>query len=409
MGVVVADLSHDRIRDHVGSRKVCVGECILVHMRVLCCVGLCGYTLLYAQGVVSPRPIRWSFYMSCNVVFVYHGTHTSRYSLTSSLSLPYLSRVCLPPIVMLIIGDTRLPKELVLKDIIDEASMKIAVDDFIKSDVHIVKSADKSICVLQSESVSVPYTAGICVGSDHATTCVMVIVKNGIACNVLHFDEDTAENEEYYGRSLKSMTRRNKDTKVETGGVRELFIIGGYDDHGTSEDIVNKILSWFHQNEKEFTLKLICTLGHNTNTEEINGTSVKTPKITCVCVTPEDRVVHRAIFQDHGPMYVERSCRVITRGLPGNLFDAKNGQFLVEPWKFVLEEPTLKGYKYLLTLDDTDLLDSISTSPDAEGPSFVEQARLSLSYLCTHPDTDSMFGEHADPITFSWNQDGGWK
>jgi hypothetical protein len=54
--------------------------------------------------------------------------------------------------------------------------------------------------------------------------------------------------------------------------------VGGYDDErGTSAEIVQSLLSWFHAQRERFTLSLACLLGHNTRIADLSGRQVLLP------------------------------------------------------------------------------------------------------------------------------------
>ncbi|KAJ1489536.1 protein N-terminal asparagine amidohydrolase [Baffinella frigidus] len=299
---------------------------------------------------------------------------------------------------MLFIGANALvPGEVDVDAVLRNPHVESSALAFAKAPLHVVPREQKSICVLQSEAATVPWTAEVCLGSQDATTCVIAIIVCQLGCTVLHFDEGTMEETDYLERALR----------MADGGA-DLFLVGGYnDERGTSAEIVQSLLSWFHEQKQRFTLSLACLLSHNTRITDISGRQVPLPVVSGVCITAGERAVRPARFEDRGPMIRERSCRCMASGgTTADLFDAAACEFTVEPWVFSLEARMRKVFFSMSCLGDAALLAQASTSPDAEGPDFPEEMRLTLRLLSEKPETDALFpSAGGKALRFAW--DGG--
>lgn len=91
---------------------------------------------------------------------------------------------------MLFIGANALvPGEVDVDAVLRNPHVESSALAFAKAPLHVVPREQKSICVLQSEAATVPWTAEVCLGSQDATTCVIAIIVCQLGCTVLHFDE----------------------------------------------------------------------------------------------------------------------------------------------------------------------------------------------------------------------------
>lgn len=119
----------------------------------------------------------------------------------------------------------------------------------------------RSICVLQSESCTVPWSHGGVVGSQDATTCVIVFVLCGYGVTVLHFDEGTSASNEYLSKTLTGIQPSEKDV--------QLHMIGGYDDEkDTGQVVLENLLSFF--NSQPICFNLVTSAVGKLNTKVVD-------------------------------------------------------------------------------------------------------------------------------------------
>lgn len=188
--------------------------------------------------------------------------------------------------------------------------------------------------------------------------------------------------------------------------------VGGYDDErGTSREIVESLLSWFHRQDTGFTLALACLLEHNTRVEERAGHQARVPRVSGVCVTPSERALRPAAFEQGGPLLLERNCRCMSgSSAVTDVYDAATRQFTVAPWPFKLERRSQALFRALSCLPDEELLEQCSTSPLAEHPAFADEMRRTLRLLCERPSASELFPGAAagSALRFAWDG-AGWR
>jgi hypothetical protein len=148
-----------------------------------------------------------------------------------------------------------------------------------------------SVCVLQSESCTVPWSHGGFVGSQDATTCVIVFVLCGYGVTVLHFDEDTSTNEEYLKRSLVGIEPSEEGL--------QLHLVGGYDDEKEiGRQVVENLLSFFHFIDLRLNLGTATVGNVNTRVVDRGTFKHKAPIFHGACVDLSDRQLRPATFAD---------------------------------------------------------------------------------------------------------------
>jgi hypothetical protein len=153
-----------------------------------------------------------------------------------------------------------------------------------------------SVCVLQSESCTIPWSHGGVVGSQDATTCVIVFVLCGYGVTVLHFDEDTSISEEYLKRSLVGIA------PSEDG--LQLHLVGGYDDEKeTGRQVVENLLSFFHCSAFRFNLGTATVGSVNTRIVDRGTLKHKAPIFHGACIDLGDRQLRPCTFADRSPSH----------------------------------------------------------------------------------------------------------
>lgn len=137
-----------------------------------------------------------------------------------------------------------------------------------------------------------PWSHGGVIGSQDATTCVIVFVLCGYGVTVLHFDEGTSASQDYLTKSLVGIKPSEPDV--------QLHMVGGYDDErNTSQEILENLLSFFHSHSIRFSL-VTATVG-KLNTKVVDdGLNRKhnAPVFHGACINLADKRVCPATFMD---------------------------------------------------------------------------------------------------------------
>mmetsp|Transcript_31844 Transcript_31844/g.49793 ORF Transcript_31844/g.49793 Transcript_31844/m.49793 type:complete len:145 (+) Transcript_31844:132-566(+) len=116
-----------------------------------------------------------------------------------------------------------------------------------------------------------------------------------------------------------------------------------------------------------------------------------------------------AIFEYKGPMLSIREARCMSGNREyGDLFRAESHCICVQPWEYELDARTVAVFKHFMKMDDRALLSFTSTSPLAEGPSFVTNMRSILDLLTKYPRSKELFPDKRAEFRFGWKETQGW-
>ncbi|XP_024522853.1 protein N-terminal asparagine amidohydrolase [Selaginella moellendorffii] len=227
-------------------------------------------------------------------------------------------------------------------------------------------STPRFVCVLQKEfATAIPALVDF-VGTDDATTCVGVQIRTVrmLQVGVLRF----------YGTLLASVPR-------------------------TCRGVASSAY--------KLEIRTLCILRHNTVTSDggypcpaVRGFAIETKSGRCFPASfsadarGPDEII-RALLMLAGPATRLR--------LP---YDTESDTFSIKPFQWS------RGWKMLaaqsLALSDAELLQTRSTSPHAESPSFVTSIRRMDTYIYNHPDWEHAFPNREsrrlvrDPGTGRW-------
>ncbi|XP_028799693.1 protein N-terminal asparagine amidohydrolase [Neltuma alba] len=283
----------------------------------------------------------------------------------------------------------------------------------------------KWVYVFQSEYATVDPAFVNYVGTDEATTCVGLVIRNrsnGMT-SLAHMDSP-----EIVDTGLSQMLSLLVDDNMETGF--EVHLIGGFEDvspkhangrteseshsdlEGYSFPLCTKIVQALCTREETFHLQTLCVLGHNTRRDSdgntfpiFNGFAVETMTGRVIPASFDrtsrcpDEIVRRirvtASFEDPS-----RNGKLL------ETYDTKTDRFIIAPCRW-----TLRQYHIASTLihhSDSEILSMCSTSPDAEGPDFVDSLRRKWNYLIEHPSWTETF-PRKQPRIFERTADGSWR
>ncbi|XVF24860.1 hypothetical protein REPUB_Repub13aG0163800 [Reevesia pubescens] len=285
----------------------------------------------------------------------------------------------------------------------------------------------KYVYLFQREYATVDPALVHYVGTDQATTCVGLVIrnrKNGMT-SVAHMDSPKVVDIGFI-QMLSLVVDHNSDADLD------VHLVGGFEDvlpnhakgssifeengrlDGYSFPLCRKIVETMQKRRENFHVQTLCVLGHNTkkdfqgNTYPIfNGFLVELSSGSLIPASFDrtsrcpDEIVRRlrvsASYEDpcwHGKLL--------------DTYDTKTDQFVIAPcsWTICLVQIVLS----LQSLSDSEILATCSTSPSAEGPDFVDNERRLWNYLIKHPDWKTTFPMR-EPRVFVRTYEGqrGWK
>ncbi|KAK2367832.1 protein N-terminal asparagine amidohydrolase family protein [Trifolium repens] len=263
------------------------------------------------------------------------------------------------------------------------------------------------------------------VGTDEATTCVGVVIrnpKNGMT-SVSYMDSP-----KIVETGLSQMLSLLVDGSLET--EFDVHLIGGFEEvspqhdngsdrsesdadmDGYSLPLCSKIVHTLWSREEKFHIRTTCVLGHNTKRDSEGNTC---PIFNGLVVETATGTVIPACFDRSSrcPDEIVRRIRVSASyedtSWNGKLlatYDTATDCFKIAPCSW-----TRRQYQIALSLQhysDSEILSICSTSPTAEGPDFVDNLRRQWNYLIEHPHWTETF-PRKQPRIFTRSADGRWK
>lgn len=217
------------------------------------------------------------------------------------------------------------------------------------------------------------------IGSDDATTCIIVVVRHSGsgAVALAHLDGNGS------AEAASAMVLRVQQLAMGyPEGRLELQLVGGFTDaRRISEDLFANIMLSFHRLDVEIDLTLACCCELNT---ALGGGS-PAPLVMGVGVDIRGGDLFPATFPDKGPGLPLRGARTIAGGVHSSqvidIYDNTVGMLRIGPFNY---DP-LRGVDLWLEQPDEFILRHLSTSPSAEPPHFVMQIRATLKFIQEHP------------------------
>ncbi|XP_053606304.1 protein N-terminal asparagine amidohydrolase [Plodia interpunctella] len=217
------------------------------------------------------------------------------------------------------------------------------------------------------------------IGSDDATSCIIVIVRHSGsgAVALAHLDgSGTAE-------AASTMVSRVQQLAVGyPEGRLELQLVGGFTDpHRYSDELFASIMLSFHRLSVEIDLTLACCCELNTALEG----GAASPLTAGAALDVRSGELFPAAFPDKGPELALRGARMITGGPHSaqvlDIYDNAVGMLRIGPFNY---DP-LRGVDLWLEQSDDFILQHLSTTPNVEPPHFVHNIRLTLKFIQQHP------------------------
>lgn len=280
-----------------------------------------------------------------------------------------------------------------LASVLSSPILRKANEDFLSGRLLEVPRSLKNIYVLQGEQAFVDFHKGgvAYIGSDEATTCVIVVVicRKANKAWAAHYDQGSSRGDLSFKRFANCF--------VEP----ELYLVGGYaEPSNAGRDVCIHVLKMFHeQMSQTFALQLACI--YNANVDEHGAPRSRQLAVHCdsgkaICATFGDRgpSVSRRLAYNHcykGPFLL-------------SIFDSTTDTYRLPG--FVSKMPTQRIFDYseLLLLPGDELLQCYSTSPSHESDRFVPDMRALFEWLIDAQDMPDPKEEH-----YRWCSEAGWQ
>ncbi|KAG8391319.1 hypothetical protein BUALT_Bualt01G0175500 [Buddleja alternifolia] len=281
----------------------------------------------------------------------------------------------------------------------------------------------KLVYIFQREFATVDPALVDLVGTDEATTCVGIAIRNCKSgmISMAHMDFPNVVD---VGLSQMLSLVADKDSD----DLLDVHLIGGFDDissqhsyldiksthaklEGYSYPLCAKIIDTLRNRSEKFQIRTLHVLGHNTKWDSdgiaypiFHGFVVETSTGSIIPASFDgtsrcpDEVVRRirvtAAFED--PNWTGRLL---------DTYNTKTDHFVIAPCTWTIRQKHTA--LMLQNLSDTEILLSCSSSPSAEGPDFVDNERRKWDYLIRHPDWRETFHSKQARV-FQRAADGTW-
>lgn len=295
--------------------------------------------------------------------------------------------------------------------VLDHELLKESAVEFERRSVKNVSHTgdERVLCVLQREFAACRVADVDVLGSDDATTCIVVVFKlgatamacahfdNSVAiartgCGVVKMYEAISEVAAAAGRGSSPLT-----TTTTEEDMLDVWIVGGFlDDRNLSAATLGLLLAALNALPRAVNLQLVYAERRNTRT--VDG--VHHPRFIGAAISEGGNVVVPAHFTHLGPALGLRS--VLSCSGEEELFSCYN-------WKtnrieIMFPYGDFEAAEALLEAPDEFLLANVSTSPKQEPPRFLSTLRAALKYLVDHPECSETFKN--GPICFERQKSG---
>ncbi|CAH9127987.1 unnamed protein product [Cuscuta epithymum] len=279
----------------------------------------------------------------------------------------------------------------------------------------------KWVYIFQREYATINPSLVDMVGTDEATTCVGLIIRNlkSGMISVAHIDSPDVVD--------IGLTQMLSSIVDNDDAILDVHLIGGFNDvphehkncvshdnekwEGYSFPLCSKIVDTMGKSTNIFNIKTLHVLDHNT-TRDSKGNAC--PIFNGFLVETATGSIFPATFDGttRCPDELIRRIRVTSsfedlswKGRLLETYDTLSDRFIIAPctWSAHQKQIALG----LQNLCDPEILRICSTSPSAEPPHFVDDLRRQWEYLIKHPDWRETFpGKH--PRIFVRTANGGW-
>ncbi|KFK37247.1 hypothetical protein AALP_AA4G233100 [Arabis alpina] len=280
---------------------------------------------------------------------------------------------------------------------------------------------DRYVYIFQRECATVKPSLVDFVGTDEATTCVGLVIRNRKSgmTSIAHMDSPKIVD---MGISQMLSLVLEDDIDAEL----DVHMVGGYEDvdtknanggvyakpEGHSFPLCCKLVETLQKRKENFHMKTLFILGHNTKLDAQANTC---PIFNGCLVNTSTGSIFPASFNrtSRCPDEIVRRIRVSAsfedsswEGKLLDTYETESDRFVIAPccWTMRLIEIVWE----LNQLPDEDILTTCSTSPTAEGPDFIDNERRIWEYLLKYPDWNRTFPRR-QPRFFERTANGNWK
>ncbi|KAK4414412.1 protein N-terminal asparagine amidohydrolase [Sesamum alatum] len=279
----------------------------------------------------------------------------------------------------------------------------------------------KWVYIFQREFATVDPALVDLVGTDEATTCVGIAIRN---CKTGMISVAHMDSPKVVDTGLNQMLSLVADH--ESDALLDVHLIGGFDDissqhpylairsrkmEGYSYPLCVKIIETLRNRSEKFQIQTLHVLGHNTKWDSegiaypiFHGFVMETSSGSIIPASFDgtsrcpDEIVRRirvtAAFED--PSW---------SGKLLDTYDTRTDRFVIAPCVWTIRQKHIA--LTLQNLSDTEILLSCSSSPYAEVPDFVDNEKRKWDYLIRHPNWREAFPSK-QPRVFQRTPDGTW-
>ncbi|VVB03348.1 unnamed protein product [Arabis nemorensis] len=281
---------------------------------------------------------------------------------------------------------------------------------------------DRYVYIFQREYAVVNPELVDFVGTDEATTCVGLVIRNRKSgmTSIAHMDSPKIV-DLGISQMLSLVLEDDVDTELD------VHMVGGYEDvdiknanggadyakpEGHSFPLCCKLVETLQKRRESFHIKTLFILGHNTKLDAQANTC---PVFNGCLVNTSTGSIFPASFNrtSRCPDELVRRIRVSAsfedsswKGKLLDTYDTKTDRFIIAPccWTMRLIEIVWE----LNQLPDEEILTTCSTSPSAEGPDFIDDQRRIWEYLLKYPEWSKTFPRR-QPRVFERTATGNWR
>ncbi|RDX82003.1 Protein N-terminal asparagine amidohydrolase, partial [Mucuna pruriens] len=270
----------------------------------------------------------------------------------------------------------------------------------------------KWVYIFQKEYATVDPALIDFVGTDEATTCVGLVIrnqKNGVT-SVAHMDSPKIV-EMGLSQMLSSLVDNSLEAEFDHANGSTISE-SPEDLDGYSFPLCSKIVHTLWSREEKFHVRTICVLGHNTRRDSDGSTR---PFFNGFVVKTSTGIIIPAIFDrtSRCPDETVRRIRVSVsyedatwNGKLLETYDCGTDCFQIAPCRWSLRQSDIA--LSLLNYSDSEILSICSTSPAAEAPDFVDNLKRQWNYLIEHPHWTETFPKK-QPRIFARSSNGRWR
>ncbi|KAL9231393.1 hypothetical protein vseg_006627 [Gypsophila vaccaria] len=280
----------------------------------------------------------------------------------------------------------------------------------------------KLVYLFQREYATVDPTIVDWIGTDEATTCVGIAIRNrdnGIT-SVAHMDSPKIV-EVGLSQMLSKLAAHKLDAEID------VHLIGGYEDtppmlasqtrsrrkveEGYSLPLCANIIEVLGKSPLKFHIQTLSVLGHNTRRD---GEGIAYPIFTGLAIETMTGAITPAIFDEttRCPDEIVRRIRLSAsfddprcKGRLLDTYDTETDRFIIAPCPWNTRMVRMASYMQQFT--DSEILHTCSTSPYAEAPDFVYNQRRQWDYLIRNSDWKVVY-RMGQPRVFKRDANGKW-